>query len=1433
MGTVSGVLANFVTISVRTVHDTIQNRLGAENSVAEAFDDTLAERIEERAEEIDSYALGKVVSNWEEIVDDIDTYETVFESEREALDWLINEITSSVGVDLDENSQDELRKLLAKEYADALTEFHDLVAEDETLHREFQQDLNIEFLDRLDSMAQQFERIAGSKPYKLFDFPAEREAILEALLPGEPIPFVDRPEVPEDPEPERLFILGPSGSGKSRIIAEYVKRLPEGAVSHVLVPEKRFLDQSDAQELSHQSFNGDLLLIWEDLHRVEKGSRINVVERTLRELENVLNPENVLYTLLEARSGYLDEIPGTIPEDFENEKSVWYDYEPLPVGSLSETHLEELIQANVARTGEEFEFEESARKELVERTLDSKSAPQYIETAIKTAEGGLSKEEVEQLPADVAGIWREKPYPKLRENSPEEWNVLVSIKILYDLRLPSFAKLVLDVYLDYLGGEPALFNTSVEQLANRQWLTIVGEETLSMETFYKVHHTMLEAIDVSATAKPKQLSELLLDEISTSVPESLRGEIHHFAGTTFSKWDHYSEAKEHFAIALEYEPEYGMAHYNYGTILKDECDCPNKAAQHLETAIELLDDFAPAHHNYATLLHEQLNALDPAAEHYKTALEIDPELAAAHNDYGSYLDRKRDKPQCAVEHFERAIELDPELYQAHINFANTLKEKLDAPEKAAEHLETAISLNPEYAVAHNIYASILADELDEPKKAIEHCETAIKLDPRLAEAHSQYAILLMTHCEAYEKAKEHFEAAIDIDSEFAKAHLYYGNLLSQHMDAPKKAAEHYEMAIELEPSVAKVYYLYAILLHEELDNPAKAARYYESVIEHGPKDAKAHNKYGELLVEELDSPKKAAEHFKTAIELEPNDAEFHNNYAYLHHDILGDLDNALTHYEEAIEIEPEYAQAHVNYAVLLHNEKGVYDKAAHHYQRGIELVPDFLEAHFNYGRLLDEELDKNDKAIEHYKQSLDIWFSSDNMAKIREGLNTTLFVINKFVQNERLDLALEYSETAIKLINEYDFSDQEIPKTQIYVLYVEICTRGGEFPFQPDFNIQQLLGGLGYLIISQSKSNGTNQVKNYIEHLKEIAKLDLNKTALEQYAASLRDVVVACGNAKQVDEIASLVEQLEKLHENHPEKPIREHFAATLRNAITFYVKNPDTAPREEQIDDIDRWIGRLETLHDNYQERSVREQLSQCLVNVNSFYTDREAEYADTGIEKLDSIHEEYTEKSVRVPLAIALRNTIITYAEEGQFKRRDQYIKRLEELHSEFSEEQVREHLAAALFHAGINTQADSFDEMTDWVEKLEQLHGDYPHQSVRKYLVKILLASLRGSLAINDTEAMKTIITQLTAIANEYGDYGGFAEEEEFYNDVQEQILQLVKVNENLAEDLLQNVKSLLGESEWEKFSQNIFLEIDRQFSEGELSSDVYQHFVKLLA
>jgi len=760
-------------------------------TITTEFDQVLGERIKDRAEEIENFALHSLGVNWDVISINFDVYEVISTSESEAIECIIQKIDTHEDVDLDESARDELRMILAEEFTKTVDDFINHIAENDELANRFHAELEIDIRKELQELRTAFDQFINRNPYTLYSFPTEREAIIESLLPGDPFTFVNRSEVPDQPKPGQKFVLGPSGSGKTRIIAERIRRLPQESIAHVIRPDERLVDPSDAKALSQESFDGDVLLVWEDVHRIDENRENAVLDAVIHELrENLEGKGYSLYTLLEAQSGQLDNVPGNLPADFENDKSLWSDFEPIWVGTLDGDTLREI--AEEMATALDVTLKEAAQEQLIARTVTSKSAPAYLETAITTATDQLTIDKIEDLPDNTADIWL-RQYDSLQDEAPDEWRVLAAMKLAYDLRIPYFAKLVRAIYIEVLDGDRGGFRTAIQSLnTKRHWLSIGGDDRVTLETQYYVHDTQIEPIRVHSRDDIQVLSDLLCSKVTQLVPASYRASVLLNSGLSAYEWGKKEVYRRHLELAIEYDPEMADVHNNYASLLFEEFSELEEAEYHFKRAIEIAPENYIPRYNYNNLL-QATNNPSAAREQLEAAVAQDPDDIDVYTSYASLLNEEFGKYEIAEHQLNRALEISPENPDIHFNLGRltTNQGKL---EQAASHYEQTLEQDPTYSSAHYNYANLLKDHFGEFDKAAQHYEQAIEHGSGEPEPHNNYAeLLLRKNC--VDEASDHLKRALEIDAELPQANTLYGNILYEEGELVD-AREHFETAID-------------------------------------------------------------------------------------------------------------------------------------------------------------------------------------------------------------------------------------------------------------------------------------------------------------------------------------------------------------------------------------------------------------------------------------------------------------------------------------------------------------------------------------------------------------------------------------------------------------------------------------------------------------
>jgi len=213
------------------------------------------------------------------------------------------------------------------------------------------------------------------------------------------------------------------------------------------------------------------------------------------------------------------------------------------------------------------------------------------------------------------------------------------------------------------------------------------------------------------------------------------------------------EAEKEYREAIKINPNFTLAHYNLGNLLKNSNQF-EKAEKEFRKAIKINPNLAPAHYNLGNLL-KNLKRLEEAEKEYREAIKINPNLAEAHNNLGLLLDNLK-RFEEAEKEYKEAIRINPNLADAHNNLG-LLLDDLKRFEEAEKEYREAIGINPNLADAHN-NLGLLLDDLKRFEEAEEEYKEAIRINPELAEAHGNLG-LLYSQTGKSKDAKEELEIA--------------------------------------------------------------------------------------------------------------------------------------------------------------------------------------------------------------------------------------------------------------------------------------------------------------------------------------------------------------------------------------------------------------------------------------------------------------------------------------------------------------------------------------------------------------------------------------------------------------------------------------------------------------------------------------------------
>ena len=227
-------------------------------------------------------------------------------------------------------------------------------------------------------------------------------------------------------------------------------------------------------------------------------------------------------------------------------------------------------------------------------------------------------------------------------------------------------------------------------------------------------------------------------------------------------------ALEHYRAAVEWAPQFGMAHYALALTYR-AAGLPNRAATHLD-AYRRLGARRPA-------------LADPAMERVHAFRSTARDLI----DAGARLEAQDRVDESIARHLE-ALEVDPAAAQAHINLIS-LYGRTGQMDSAQRHYEAALNLQGDRGGAHYNWGVLLARErrVDE---AVVAFRRALDVSPFHPQAHNNLATLLAQEGKLADAAT-HYRQAIANDPGYRVARLNLGRVLIA-LGRPREAAEQFE-----------------------------------------------------------------------------------------------------------------------------------------------------------------------------------------------------------------------------------------------------------------------------------------------------------------------------------------------------------------------------------------------------------------------------------------------------------------------------------------------------------------------------------------------------------------------------------------------------------------------------------------------------------------
>lgn len=441
-------------------------------------------------------------------------------------------------------------------------------------------------------------------------------------------------------------------------------------------------------------------------------------------------------------------------------------------------------------------------------------------------------------------------------------------------------------------------------------------------------------------------------------------------GNAYFALERYEEAIERYQRAVEDDPMYNYAYYNWG--------------------LSLL----------------RLERFDEAIVQYRKAVEVNPDYALAYSGWGEALQAKKDYP-AAIEKFEQAAALSPQNEEIYRNWGNAIRE-LEEPEAAVKKLETALYSQVTAAGPFLNYGVLLSD-LKRYDDAIRQYRKSLTFDAGYALAYYNWGVALELKGNPRE-AVETYLKSLELDGTYENAYSNAGKQLLL-LDQPDHLLEQFQQTVEKFDQARGYLELGNTMV--ELRRLEMAISSYKKVIEKDPENHWALRNWGMALSNQR-KYQEAIRKFEESTRVKPD-----FGWGYLDWgialDAIGEHEQAIAKYQQAIDSDPNDPYAHENCGIALSNLHR-YEEAIKKYQDALRVRPNFISSRFRIGNAYLDLL-RYDDAIEAYNQTMAAepdyalsTYSSHNIAHIWE--RRAHFKIARKAWRETADLYEKHRNTA-------------------------------------------------------------------------------------------------------------------------------------------------------------------------------------------------------------------------------------------------------------------------------------------------------------------------------------------------------------------------------------------------------------------------------------
>ncbi|WP_231189060.1 hypothetical protein [Haladaptatus sp. DYF46] len=685
------------------------------------------------ADDNDEPELLGIAYGWDVIAKEVSDVEISTSSAEEAVEILVTKIESYNETELNETSRQTLKRCLLIAYQETVSSFCSKLAGTD-LGAELQIAQGNEVLEQLHDLEEKLSILVDQagpfRPYTIFDMPEDHPSLRSFIKPSSETEYISRDSLPELSFTNKTLLLAPKGSGKTRTIHHLLKDIPD--VDYVFVPNN-ISDPMDTKNISYENFEGDVLLLWDDLQNLEERGSAGAFNSVINRLEtNLSDSGHELHIFVTSDSGNISAIPG----DPINEQGLWKEFMVVRVNEWNENSTKQLTQQVIDRY--DIEIGDSTIDILHDQAQGS-VAPLYLEIIGKQYQGkSLTRSEILELPKTLEKMW-ESHHQGLQQESENQIVLLESCKLLYDLTLPPIDTLVEGIFREIFGREKREFDLVVNELHQKGWLEFKKSDSpIETGKTYQIHATQLQAVQRNAENYSEEIIEFFTKEVNSYLPNVpfpdkraiteirlavIRGldilgiqiddmqelliitenEAPDIAEILTHLAEYYSnkDSKKMESIyerAISADPITPFPYHSYGVNLGYQ-NRRDEAINQFEAAISIDESFGPAYYGKAWMMFEELKSntdsninTQEMVDNIMEAISLQRYPVKSLNLVGDIL-RHKNRLDLSVKLLKRAERIDPEWPFTYVNLSLAWRDKGEQ-DKAIETVQRGIDRIP-------------------------------------------------------------------------------------------------------------------------------------------------------------------------------------------------------------------------------------------------------------------------------------------------------------------------------------------------------------------------------------------------------------------------------------------------------------------------------------------------------------------------------------------------------------------------------------------------------------------------------------------------------------------------------------------------------------------------------------------------------------------